>query len=276
MKNRIYQIIVRIFSIAAVLWLAWWLGLRFFGVGPSPDNFTDTYWVVPLAVASIGLLASKRWGGFKSTFGRALAFFSLGIGLQALGQIVYTLYFRIGGVELAFPSIGDAPYLLSNVFYIFAMVSMLKFLCFGRPWLKPWWVPTAAFLVTGIIVYAMTISFLNIAVDDERGALYSILNVTYPLVQSVYFLLGFMALLQSRILAGAKMFGSIALLLVALLTQFVADFTFLYNSYHDMWEPAGLSDLAYLLAYGLMGVAIVLIDTVRQRAVGPGGGSGGI
>lgn len=270
MKNRLYQALVIIFSVSALLWLAWWIGLHAFDAGPSPDNFTDTYWIVPLSAAVIGLAASRRWGGFKSTFGRALAFFSLGLGLQAVGQITYTLYYRFGDVELAFPSIGDIPYLLSNIFYIFALSSLLAFLYFKQKFYKPWWILVIALLITGGIVYAMTVSFLHIAVTDERGTLYSILNVTYPLIQSVYFLLGLIALLKSRILTGAKMFGSIALLLVALLTQFLADFTFLYRSYHGTWEPGGLSDLLYLLAYGLMGVSVIMIDVVRRRAINKG------
>jgi hypothetical protein len=179
------------------------------------------------------------------------------------------MYFRFGGVELAFPSIGDIPYLLSNLFYIVAMVYLIQFLCLTRKFYQPWWVIAVALVVTGLIVYAMTVSFLNIAVTDERGAIYSVLNVAYPLLQSIYFLLGLIALLQSRILAGAKMFAAITLLLLALLTQFLADFTFLYRSYHDTWEPAGVSDLLYLLAYSLMGISIIMIDIVRRRAVAP-------
>lgn len=273
MKNKIYQVIAGLFVTTSLLWLAWWLGLHLFETGPSPDNFTDTYWIVPLLAAMLGLLASRRWGGFKSTFGQSLAFFSLGLGLQALGQITYTLYYRFGDVELAFPSVGDIPYLLSNLFYIFAVLSLLKILCFNRKFYQPLWIIALALLVTSGIVYAMTVTFLDIAVTDERGTIYRVLNVAYPLLQSIYFLLGLIALLQSKVLSGAKMFGSIALLLVALLTQFLADFSFLYRSYHGTWEPAGGSDLLYLLAYGLMGVSIIMIDVVRRRAVTPKNGS---
>jgi hypothetical protein len=271
-KNKIKQALMVLFMVTSLLWLAWWIGLHFFDIGPSGDNFTDTYWVVPLSASAIGLLASRRWGGFKSTFGRTIAFFALGVGLQACGQIVYTLYYRLGDVELAFLSIGDVPYLLSNIFYIFAVLAMLRVLCFGRKVYKPWWITVVALAATGLIVYAMSASFLGIAVEDERGTIYQILNVAYPLIQSIYFLLGLMALLQSRILAGAKMFLAVTVMLVALMTQFLADFTFLYKSYQGTWEPGGLSDLIYLLAYSLMGLSIILINRVRRQALNSANG----
>lgn len=61
------------------------------------------------------------------------------------------------------------------------------------------------------------------------------------------------------------MFGSIAVLLSALAAQFVADYVLLYQSYHETWEPARVSDALYLLAYVLMGISIYYIEVTRTH-----------
>lgn len=267
MKIKANQVIKAVFLLSLVVWIGLWIAINVFDTGISPDNFTDTYGVTALLGAVLGLVMARKWGGFKSKFGGAISFFALGMGLQFMGQFIYTLYYLIGNVEAAFPSVGDIPYMLSNVFYIVAVWKLLSVLCYPRKFYKPWWVILVAVLGTGAVLYAMTVGFLNIAVTDERGVIYQVLNIAYPLVQSVYFFLGIVALLQSRLLVGAKMFLAVSLMSVALLAQFLADFTFLYKSYHETWQPAGSSDLLYLVAYALMGMSIIMIERVRSKSL---------
>lgn len=269
MKKRLNQLITALFFSAILFWGTWWVLLNVFNRGFTGDHFTDTYGVTAVLGSVIGLLAARRWGGFKTKFGRSLGFFAVGLGLQFLGQLTYTLYYYVADVELAFPSIGDVPYLLSNIAYIAAVGSLLGVLTFGKKFYKPWWVTALAILITGLVLYGMSVSFLGIAIQDDRGAIYRVLNIAYPLIQAVYFAVGVIALLQSKILSGSKMFGSLVLLLLALMTQFAADFLFLYKSYHETWEPGGPSDMVYLLAYALMGISILWVDSVRRKAVAP-------
>lgn len=267
MKIKLNQLVKAIFLLSIALWLGLWVAINIFDTGISADNFTDTYGVTALLGAVLGLVMARKWGGFKSKFGGAISFFALGMGLQFLGQFIYTLYYLIGNIEAAFPSVGDIPYMLSNVFYIVAVWKLLSVLCYPRKFYKPLWVVAVAVVGTGAVLYAMTVGFLQIAATDDRGVIYQILNIAYPLVQSIYFFLGLIALLQSRLLVGAKMFQAVSLMTVALLVQFVADFIFLYKSYHETWQPAGTSDLLYLLAYALMGISIIMIERVRSKIV---------
>jgi len=253
----------------AAVWVIWWIALNVFGRGPSADDFTDSYGIVALVGSVLGLTAAHRWGGFKSTFGRSISFFSLGMAFQFFGQLIYTLYFRLAGVEAAFPSWGDVAYMASNIFYIIAVAQLLRVICYPRKFYRPLYVVAAALAITGLVLLGMYKGFLNIGITDERGLIYQLLNAAYPLVQSIYFFLGLIALFQSKILAGARMFYAIALMTVALLTQFAADFTFLYKSYHETWIPAGISDLIYLIAYGLMGISIIMVDRVRRQLASP-------
>lgn len=251
-----------------VVYILWWIGINYFDM-PNRDNYTDTYGTVALAGSIVGIIIAKRWGMLKSRFGKSLFYFSLGLMLQFLGQLIYALFYRIGEVELAFPSVGDIPYLASNVAYILAVYHLLKVIVFNSNVFKPKWVLFASAAVTILISWLAYVSFLNLAIEDERGLIYQVVNVAYPFIQAFYFLIGFVALLQAKRISGGKLFGPVALVLVALIVQYGADFNFLYQSYHETWEAAGVNDLIFVSAYGFMALAILLVDRVRLNTLNP-------
>jgi hypothetical protein len=211
-------------------------------------------------------LVAKKWGLFKSRFGRTLGFFAVGLFMQFLGQLIYGLYFRLGNVELAFPSVGDIPFLLTGIFYVLAIYSLLKVIVFKGSVFKPKSVLAASIILTLVVAWLMYASFLHLAIHDERGTIYSVVNAAYPIIQAFYFLMGLVAIMQAKRIAGGKMLASVSVMLIALLVQYGADFSFLYQSYHNTWQPASSNDLSYVMAYGLMALAILMIDRVRLQA----------
>lgn len=246
-------------------YLLWWLSIHVLHKG-SPDNYSDTYSAIALTGSIAGLIIAKKWGLFKSTFGRALGFFAVGLFMQFMGQLIYGLYFRIGHIELAFPSVGDIPFLLTGVFYTLAIYNLLRVIVYKGSVFKPLKVLLTAIVATLLLVWLMYISFLHLAIHDDRGTIYSVVNAAYPFIQAFYFLLGLVAIMQAKRIAGGRMLGAVAVMLVALIVQYVADFSFLYQSYHDTWQPAGSNDLAYVMAYGMMALSILMIERVRLQS----------
>jgi hypothetical protein len=267
MKNtRPQNFVLYLPILALVAYVIWWVGINYFDL-PSPDNFTDSYSLVALTGGISGIVVAKKWGLFKSKFGRALSFFAVGLFLQFIGQVIYALYFRLGHVELAFPNIGDLAYIMTSVFYIFAVYSLLKVIVYKGSIFKPRIILLISVLATVGLVLALHFSFVNIAIHDDRGAIYAFLNAAYPSVQALYFLLGLIAIMQARRIAGGKMLGAVSILLFALIVQYGADFNFLYQSYHDTWQAAGVNDLLYVLGYGFMALSILMIDRVRRQVL---------
>jgi hypothetical protein len=260
------QILLYITLFLAILFLLWWLGINLLKLNGS-NNYTDIFPVIALIGGIGGLFVAKKWGFFKSRLGAALSFFSIGLMLQFFGSFIYTLYFRIGGIELAYPSVGDIPYLTTSVLYVVAVYYLSKVIVVRGSIFKPIGVLITAIIMTIVLATVLYFSFLNIAIQDPRGAIYSIVNAAYPVIQAFYFLIGIIALLQARRMAGGKMLLSVSLLLVALIVQYAADFSFLYQAYHNTYQPAGSSDLLYTIAYGLMAFAILMIDRVRDSLV---------
>jgi hypothetical protein len=228
-----------------VLWCVWWVVLNFTDLGGSPDDFTDTYAVTALLGGISALLAGRHWGGLKSTFGAAITCLGFGLVGQFLGQLVYGIMFRQFDVELAFPSIGDMPFFLSMIAYIAGLVYLLKTITFGRPFFKPVVIGVAGIVAMALVIGIAYQGFIKLGIHDERGYVYSTLNVMYPI-------------------AKGKLFSAVLLILVALLLQYAGDFAALYQSYHGTWVAAGSSDLLFVLAYGLMTIAINKVDRVRR------------
>jgi hypothetical protein len=267
-KNKLQDSVLYIPLIIWVGFVVWWMLINVAGNG-SRDNFTDTYSVVALATFVSGTIVARKWGLFKSRFGSVIGYFAIGLLMQFLGHFIYALYFRLGDVELAYPSIGDLPFLLTGVFYILAIYNLLKLIVVKRSVFKPRYVPVISVIITLILSWLMYVSFLNLAIHDERGIIYSVVNAAYPIIQVFYFLMGIVAILQAKRMAGGKMFLSVSIILAALVVQYAADFSFLYQDYHGTWEAAGSNDFAYLVAYGLMALAILMIERVRVQAVSP-------
>jgi hypothetical protein len=275
-SNKISKVLVYIPILIFFAYTAWWGYLNFLDVASKNNfdtqaryNFTDTYGLVALSASVVGMIISKKWGFLKSRFGKTLFYFSLGLFLQFTGQLMYGLFYRIGDVYLAFPSIGDIPYFLSHIAYILAIYNLLKVIVFNQSIFKPrrvLVVSVIATLILGVISYK---AFLNIAIQDERGVIYQFLNVAYPFVQSIYFLTGIVALMQAKRISEGKLFFPVGLVLTALIVQYIADFNFLFQSYHESWKAAALNDLLFVTAYALMGMSIIMIDRVRRQVLRP-------
>jgi hypothetical protein len=272
-RNKVQGSILFLPLLAWACYLAWWLVINYTNGGNiesvARDNFTDTYSVVALVGGIVGLIAAKKWGLFKSKFGSALGYFSVGLLMHFLGFGIYTLYYRIGGVALAFPNIGDVPLLLTSLFYIFAVYNLLKVIVFKGSIFKPRAIFVVSLLATFGLLWLLWGAFLHLGINDERGNLYSLLNVAYPLIQAVYFVLGIVAVMQAKRMTGGKMLIPVIVMLMALVLQYAADFTFLYQSYHETWVPAGSNDLLYLLGFGIMSLSILMIDRVRRNVLTP-------
>ena len=246
--------------------MGWWLGIHLLH-WESRDNYTDSYSIIALSSAIAGLIGAKQWGLFRSRFGAAIAYISLGLLLQFLGHLIYALYFRIGNVELAFPSVGDIPFLLTGVVYILGIYNLLKTIVVVGGIFQPKRVLLTSVAMSLSLSIFVWVSFLHFGAHDERGTIYSLLNIAYPLLQAIYFLMGVVALQQAGRMAGGKMFRAVQVLLIALVVQYAADFTFLYQDYHGTWQAAGSNDLLYVIAYGMMAFSLLMIENVRNNVL---------
>ena len=234
---------------------------------------SEVYGVVALVGGLVGLAFSKSLGGFKSYFGKAVIFMSLGLLLQEFGQLAFSYMNSIAHVEVPYPSYPDIGFFGSIPVYILGAYYLAKGLGVW-PIIKKSPLKLIASIVLSAAIVA-TSYWLFLKGYQTAGAAKTAVffDFGYPLGQAIYVSIALTILLSVQGLLGGKMKKPILLLLFAFLVQYLADSNFLYQTIHETWGPAGYGDYIYLLAYFLMGMAVIAIcapiNSLRQGVSAP-------
>lgn len=264
-KTKLAFVLGAVFS----FFLCWWLVVNFFSsVLPSdPDLFADTYAVVALFGGLVGVyLAFAKWGGWGSVLGKVIMLLSIGLLAQVFGQFSYAYYARVLGVEVPYPSIGDIGFYGSMFFYIAGAYYLVK-LCAGVTKVSKATTrihPLVLLIPLSMLATAYLV-FIKDYEFDPSDRLITLLDFTAPLLQSVYVSLALVAFYFTRDIVNGIMHKKVVFLLIALVAQYLADFLFLYKAHKDLYTTAGITDLTYLVAYFLMSLAIINLNSVFEQ-----------
>ena len=253
--------ITLVFTLAG--FTVWWALLYFSPITTDlqKEYFSASYGLMALIGGLYGLMLSKRFGGIKSYLGLAVLFFSLGLLAQEFGQITYSYYSLVLGIEIPYPSLGDLGFAGSIALY------MLGVYYLARACSINYLLETAKSKVIFVLVPAVLLSFtyyvfLRGYEIDLTDPLTTLLDLGYPLGQSLYVSLGAVLFLLSGKYLGGLMKEKVLFILGALLVQYLADFYFLFLVSREIFDTAGLSELIYLLAYFFMTFALVRLESV--------------
>jgi hypothetical protein len=244
-----------IFLLAYTVWWAY-IGLHQANNNTIHQDFSGSYGFITLYGIAIGLVVSRKWGGMKSLIGRALAFFALGLLFQEFGQLVYYYYANYRNVAVPYPSIGDLGFFGSIPLYIYG-VSLLAKATGSSISLRSVRSKFVAFVIPLVLLSVSYYLFLKGYQFDWHHPLTVFLDFGYPFGQAIYISIAILAFLFSRKLLGGFMRPKILLILFALVAQYSADFTFLYQNHHGTWKAGGINDYMYLVSYFIMTVALV-------------------
>ncbi|MCR4263194.1 MAG: hypothetical protein NUV98_00560 [Candidatus Roizmanbacteria bacterium] len=242
----------------------WFLCLHFFQIDSSNVIFQAygaLYGIVALFGAVAGLYISSKWGGIQSIFGRSIFFLSLGLLFQELGQLAYSFYVVFLHVEVPYPSIGDIGYFGSIPFYIYGTV-LLAHASGVRINVKAFKNRPLALLIPLAMLGTSYFFFLSDYEIDWSFPLVTLLDFGYPLGQAVYVSLAFLTYLLSQNVLGGVMKNKVFFILLALFAQYIADWTFLYQASREIWYAGGINDYMYLIAYFLMTIGLIQLNTV--------------
>lgn len=240
-------------------------GLR--GDTNEAELFSALYGSMALFGGLVGLTISKRWGGSKSLIGKSVLFISLGLLAQAAGQITYSMYTYLFHQEIPYPSFGDFWYFGSVILYILAMWSLLKALNV-KTGLKS---HKNKFLILVLPIALLSFSyfeFLRGYEFDFSNPLVVFLDFGYPFGQAIYVSLALLAYLLARPYLGGIMKPVISFLIVALVIQYVSDFTFLYQVSKETWETGGINELMYLVSYFVMTLSLIMFNSAIDKLSG--------
>lgn len=225
-----------------------------------------TYGVMALYGGVVGLFISRKWGGVRSRVGRAIFFMSLGLLAQEFGQIAYSVigYF---GTEVPYPSIGDIGYFGSIPLYGLGLINLIK-ASTAKVSLRSLNSKIAMVFVPVILLAASYAIFLRGYEPDFSAPLVVGLDFGYPLGQAFYLALAILAFMLSRKLLGGVMKPVLLFLMVALVVQYISDFTFLYMNNRETWTIAGISDYIYFVSYFVMTLALTRFSSAYNKISG--------
>ena len=224
----------------------------------------SAYQVIALLGGIIGLFISKKWGGLKSLIGRAIFFLSLSLLLQSFGQSVSSYYNYVSGAGLPYPSLGDVGFFGSTICYIVGAWLLAKATGIHFS-LKTLHGKVVSFIVPVILIGIAYFFFLRGYVFDWSAPVKIFLDFGYPLGDALYVSLATIAFILSTNFLGGIMRKPILFLIFALIFQYVADFTFLYQSSSGAWSVAGINDYLYFASYFIMAISLVVFGDTFNR-----------
>lgn len=265
--SKIFKITTAFF----VILVAWWLSMYFRQITDSVENnyFTVIYSFIALIGGVTGWIYSKKWGGFKSSLGTAIAFLSFGLLTQFFGQVLYNYYILVLGTEVPYPSLGDVSYFASVIFYIIgtyklAKVSGIK-LSFSTVKGK-----ILAFVIPLLILilsYMLLLRGYEADLSSLNSLIIVFLDFGFPIGQVIYVSVAILALMISKEILGGMMRKPIMLLIYALIFQYIADFTFSYmfSMYPEKMYTGDILDLLYCTSYFIMAISLFSIGDMFYK-----------
>lgn len=267
------KILVGLASAIFLSFLTFWVILAVKGLQGethSAEIFSALYGLMALFGGLVGLKVSKRWGGFKSLIGRSVMYMSLGLLAQELGQVTYSAYTYIFHQEIPYPSLGDIGFYGSAILYTLAAFTLIKALS-TKGMLSSKKNRLAAAIIPLILLSVSYLIFLRGYSFAFDHPLTIFLDFGYPLTQAFYLSLGILAFLFSYRYLGGIMRPVVLFLIFALFLQYMADFTFLYQTSRDTWKTAGVNELLYLSAYFVMTLSLIKFESVLEGLSKPAG-----
>jgi hypothetical protein len=254
LKNKLQLLVTLLF----VGFIGWWISFQHIvdKQGSSVNWFENTYGLVALIGSIIGFFAMKKWGGSKTVLGKSLMFFALGLFAQEAGQLVSSYYTQIAKEQLPYPSFGDVAYFGSVLLYICAAIFLTKMAGVKFSLRQRGYKVVAVAIPLILLVFSYAV-LLHGHQYDTTKPLTVFLDAGYPIGQACYISIAIVAYLLSRKLMGGIMKAGFILVIVALLAQYVSDFTFIYESHRNAYVPGKFDDLLYLIAYYVMTLAMI-------------------
>lgn len=238
-----------------------WLIAQFLPNSRDLKNlFSDSYGIIALYGGFFALLKSKVWNGMKSFMGRVMIFFGLGLVLQAFGQFSYSVIYLLSNAEVPYPSLGDIGYFGSIPAYIVGVYYLSKAAGIQIS-LRSYKRKIQAFVIPVLMLTLSYLIFLRDYKFDWNSPLVIFLDFGYPLGQSIYVSIAMLTYLLSRDVLGGIMKPKILFILFALVVQYIADYMFLYKFKNEIWQTAGINEYFYLVAYFLMSLGIIQLET---------------
>ncbi len=251
-----------------VLVIIWWFTIFIRGIRETNENyaFSLLYTIIPLIWGMIGFVNARRWGGLKSSAGRAIYFLSMGILAWGIGNLIFAYYNLVLRVPVPYPSVADVFFIL--IYPLSAIGIVFLFRVTGAYFaLRSLLGKIAIFIIplclSLLSYYLLVVVARGGAITYEGNLLKLILDVAYPIGDIVVISLTIIVYGLSVKLLGGIFRMPVVLILIGFISNYFADFLFSYTTTTGTYFVGLWVDLFYPTAFLLIGVGLSLMDPRR-------------
>ena len=245
-----------------LLVVVYWLVCYVFNIRDSEVNYAYQFFMglVPLLGGVGGLLNAKKWGGLRSSLGKALTLLSLGLIAWGLGQMVWSYYVIFTSNSVPFPSFADLGYITAVPLWALGIIGLSK--ATGAKYGLKKKSRMLGALVLPFILAGASYYFLVVLarggtlIPSGDNLVKTVLDVGYPLGDVVVLTFAVLIYGLSAGYLGGRYRMAINTLLAGYVVMYFADFSFAYTTtkntyYNGHWVDLLFPTALAMMAYGL-------------------------
>lgn len=262
--NMLVIILTLIYAATAAFWLVF---ARDAGNETAGLYMQILLFVVPFIGAIIGFYNARSWGGFKSALGKAVGFISAGVLAWAVGMLIWCYYIFIVKIEIPYPSLADAAFILSWPLWTIGVLYLSKAtgVRFALRGLR------GKILLVVVPVIAIALSYY-LLISVARGGVIELdssqtwklfFDLFYPIGSAVIFTLALTFFSLSNAFLGGKYRTPILILILAFLVNFFADITFSYTTTNGTYFNGYYPDMLFVTGMYLFALSLTLMAPTR-------------
>lgn len=251
------------FFIALVIW---WFTIQFSGITDTPFNlaFAFAYGLIPIIGGVFGLMESQKWGLLASKMGKALFFISLGLVTWGMGEMIWSYYNFILQVEVPYPSLADASFIVSwplwtigVLFMSFATGAKFGLRNVGGKVLLGL-IPLAAIFLSYYLLIAVA---RQGSFEIAGGPVKIFFDLAYPIWDVVILTTALLVYGLSLDFLGGKFKWPVIVTLLGFGVNYFADFGFSYTTtvetfYNGSWVDLLFMSAMFILSFGVNSFAL--------------------
>lgn len=264
MNRSVLKILILLYLVA----FGWWLFLFFKSQTDGLGNnlYGVILGVIPFIGGIYGVIVSKKWGLLESALGKATLFLSLGNMSWGIGTFIYSVYYNfIRNVDIPYPSLADAAYILSLPLWAIGMFQLSK--ATGAKYgIKESSGKSILFILPLLVVlgsyYLLVIVARGGSIDISNSGLLKIFfDFAYPIGDVLILTLSILLYGLSYNYFGGKFKSAIYCILAGFVVLYIADFLFSYTTTLGTFYSGSWIDFLFVTAMFLLALGVNAIDS---------------
>lgn len=234
----------------------------FMGMKDVPYNFifAFAYGLLPLFAGIVGIENSQKWGYLKSSMGKALLFFSLGLLSWGVGETIWSYYNFFLNQEVPYPALSDVGFILACPFWAIGTFYLSQ--ATGAKYgLKK---VSGRLLLISVPVVALLVSYYLLIIvarqgvfPIEGGLIKVFFDLAYPISDVIILTMAFLIYGLSLNYLGGKFKVPVLITLAGFIGMYIADFSFSYTTtvgsfYNGSWVDLMFASALFVMGFGLL------------------------